>query len=112
MDGGGLPAPSEMDMETAKKIVIHAGVSGTPKYNARMKANPKKATIGKAIPKRTPSKPGRPSLGSEAKTLSITIKVSASEKQLWEKQAKAAGMKLREFILHPLRNKAAKKDGK
>lgn len=51
-----------------------------------------------------PKKVGRPSLGREAKNIPVTIKISMNEKLRWERRAKALGMGLNEYILHPLRN--------
>ncbi|MDR1611518.1 MAG: hypothetical protein LBT97_01915 [Planctomycetota bacterium] len=51
-----------------------------------------------------PKQAGRPSLGKDAKNIAVTIKITATEKREWERKAKAKGMGLREYIIHPLRN--------
>lgn len=47
---------------------------------------------------------GRPSLGKDAKTIPIMVKVSANERAIWEKLAKAEGMGLGPWLLKPRRD--------
>lgn len=57
-----------------------------------------------------PKPPGRPSLGKDSKTIGITIKISQAEKRKWEREAKAMGMTLRQYIIFPLRERDQKGD--
>ena len=72
-----------------------------------MKPSQKKTVNNLKPPQKTEfKKVGRPSLGRDARIVAVTLKLSMNEKQLWERQAKALGMGLHEYILHPLRSNA------
>jgi len=72
-----------------------------------MKPSQKKTVSNPQQSQKTKSKKvGRPSLGRDARVVAVTLKLSMNEKRLWERQAKALGMGLHEYILHPLRSKA------
>lgn len=83
---------------------------GTPKYNRVMEKSQKPAK--KPTPSKTgkPKQAGRPSLGKNSKTIGITIKISQTEKRRWEREAKALGMTLRQYIISPLRERDEKGD--
>lgn len=51
---------------------------------------------------------GRPPLGRDAKTIPIMVKVSANERALWERLAKAEGLGLGPWLLKPRREEPQK----
>ncbi|MDR1611519.1 MAG: hypothetical protein LBT97_01920 [Planctomycetota bacterium] len=57
-----------------------------------------------------PRKPmGRPPLGDAAKRITITVRVTSKEYELWRKRADEAGMPLTAYIVAPLRRCARRK---
>lgn len=70
-----------------------------------LKKNTKKLSTPKTS---KPKQAGRPSLGKDSKTIGITIKISQIEKRRWEREAKALGMTLRQYIISPLRERDEK----
>lgn len=73
-----------------------------------MKKSPKPAKKQPAPKTSKPKQAGRPSLGKDSKTIGITIKISQTEKSRWEREAKALGMTLRQYIISPLRERDEK----
>ncbi|MGD0090054.1 MAG: hypothetical protein ABSE73_09045 [Planctomycetota bacterium] len=49
-------------------------------------------------------KMGRPSLGRNAKTVAVIVKISANERAAWLKLAKVAGLPLGPWLLKPRRD--------
>jgi hypothetical protein len=47
---------------------------------------------------------GRPSMGSVAKNIVLTVRISQDEITLWTKLAAKEGLTLRQFIMRPVRN--------
>ncbi|MGD0091071.1 MAG: hypothetical protein ABSE73_14225 [Planctomycetota bacterium] len=47
---------------------------------------------------------GRPSKGRNARTIAVIVKVSANERAVWLKQAKAEGLPLGPWLLKPRRD--------
>lgn len=100
-----MSAPIEMAVDSAKKGQIIVAIFRTPKYNDDMKKTGKNAKNKSASKAEKPKPPGRPSLGKDSKTIGITIKISQAERRRWEREAKALGMTLRQYIIFPLRKR-------
>ncbi|MDR1613854.1 MAG: hypothetical protein LBT97_13905 [Planctomycetota bacterium] len=71
----------------------------------RPRGRPKKSRSSAPPPKPI----GRPHLGDAAKRITVTVRVTPGEYELWRKQAEEAGVPLAAYLVAPLRRGARRK---
>lgn len=75
----------------------------------RPRGRPRKPAPENPIPKRPR---GRPSIGTDAKTQNVTVRLAPDEYAYWKRLAREKGVTLADFITAPLRKSLKKGEKK